>query len=357
MSERGESTAALMPKAVALTSRAPARVANSVVFFISRAFGSGFVARWRRVACAGSVSMMARDPNPICRRARTRAVPFSEAGVGQTTRAGRETGPCMMLVLIVPTIPGRLLRRGGLRVRSDGTLARLRIGDRLVLGRLRFLLACRLVRALLVVALLLRDVVVGVGFRLRHLVLRMRRALSLRLELGLGDILLALGLGHADVLAVAAHRLAIGLRGLVVGFDAFLVGAIVLAHRRLGVLHGVGEGAARRRVVRLRRGKCRRTEQESPAKGGVKSGHSHVFCLLMRFQSLDESLTPGLASLLWVERENSREAFFASESSVDAWLRSVGGAEFPLRNILIGASEGAYRRGRPIPLPARRART
>jgi hypothetical protein len=59
----------------------------------------------------------------------------------------------------------------------------------------------------------------------------------------------------------------------------------------------VREGAARRRVVRLRRGKCRRAEQESPAKGGVKSGHSHVFYRLRRFQSLDESLTPGLASL------------------------------------------------------------
>src|SRR5258705_1523063 len=132
MSERGESTAGLMRKALALTSRAPASVANSVVFFMRRAFGLGFVTLRRRVACAGSVSMMARDPKPICRRARTRAVLFSETCVGQTTTAGRETGPCMMLVLIVPTIPGRLLRHGEPRVRSECAPPRLHRGNGLI---------------------------------------------------------------------------------------------------------------------------------------------------------------------------------------------------------------------------------
>jgi len=62
MSERRESTAALMPYAVALTRRAPASVAASVVFFMRRDLGAGFGTWMRRFTLAGSVSMMAREP-------------------------------------------------------------------------------------------------------------------------------------------------------------------------------------------------------------------------------------------------------------------------------------------------------
>src|SRR5258706_12334926 len=112
----------------------------------------------------------------------------------------------MMLVLIVPTIPGRLLRRGGLRIRSDGALARLRIGDGLVFGRFRLLLARRLVRALLIVVFWLRDVVVGAALGFRAFVLRMRRAPAPRPGFRFGDTLLAFGVVQADILGVAAHE-------------------------------------------------------------------------------------------------------------------------------------------------------
>src|SRR5258705_6148544 len=170
-------------------------------------------------------------------------------------------------------------------------LDRLRVGHGLVLVGFRLLLARALVGALHVVALFLRDFIGGFGLFLGDVVHGVRRALALGLELGLGDLLGPLGFLHADVLGVAAHGLALFLRGLVVGLDLFLVGAVFRARRHFGVLDRVGQRAAGRRrgggARRLRRCQCRRAQQEGPSKGGVKSSHFHFVGLLMRFQSLD----------------------------------------------------------------------
>src|SRR5258708_7915737 len=172
---------------------------------------------------------------------------------------------------------------------SDRVAARLGFRQGFALVGLRLLLARGLVRALQVVALLLGHFVILLGLGDEHLVLGVRRALALGLLLGHGDLLLRLGFLHADVLGVAAHGLARGLVGLVLGLDRLVLGLVVRARRDLGVLDRVGDRAARgsgsgrgaRR--RRRRGaglcgcKCRRTEQEGPGQGGVKSGHFHIW--------------------------------------------------------------------------------
>src|SRR4029077_4752786 len=85
------------------------------------------------------------------------------------------------------------------------------VGLGLLMLRLGRLLARVLLVALHVVALFLRDVVLALGLRLRDLALVTRRGVVLRVELGLGHLLLGLGFLLADVLRVVLQRLALRL--------------------------------------------------------------------------------------------------------------------------------------------------
>src|SRR5690606_22706347 len=131
-----------------------------------------------------------------------------------------------------------------------GAIRGLRLGARhlgvllgLHVGRLGFLLAHVLGVAREVVTLLLGHLVLGIGPGLVHLVSVLLTGLVVGLELGLGDLLVALGLLLADVLGIALHAVALGLGGLVVGFDAILGGLVlVLAHRHPGGGHQAGDG-------------------------------------------------------------------------------------------------------------------
>src|ERR671918_1473327 len=90
-------------------------------------------------------------------------------------------------------------------------LGRLRVALRLVALGLRLLHAGVLGIALLVVALLLRDLVGGLGLGLLRLALGLRLVGGvLGVELGLRDLLLAFRLGHADVLGVGLQAVALG---------------------------------------------------------------------------------------------------------------------------------------------------
>jgi hypothetical protein len=130
---------------------------------------------------------------------------------------------------------------GGGRV--SALLRRLHVGLGVALGglvrRLRVLLADVLGVALHVVALFLGDVVGGIGLRQLHLLVRLRAGLVLRFQFGLGDLLLALGVGLAEILRIAVHAVAGGLVGLVLRLDLVLGGLVrILAHR--GVVRGEG---------------------------------------------------------------------------------------------------------------------
>src|SRR5262249_49180809 len=110
------------------------------------------------------------------------------------------------------------------------------------------LLARVLLVALHVVALFLGDVVLAIGLGFRDLALVARRGVFLRVELGLGDLLLRLGFFLAHVLLVALHRLALGLGGFVIGLDAVFLGVLDLAVRaavRAGLGRVLGHGALR----------------------------------------------------------------------------------------------------------------
>jgi hypothetical protein len=70
----------------------------------------------------------------------------------------------------------------------------------------------------------------GFGLGLAHLLLRLRLVLVvLGVELGLGDLLLAFRLGHADVLGVGLERVALGLVGFRLRLDALVLGLVDLA--------------------------------------------------------------------------------------------------------------------------------
>src|SRR6185312_12597037 len=253
-----------------------------VVFFIELPRGALWMvlAARRDFTSAGFVTMIPRVPWPICRRARRRAGAISEScvrGFLPRTRAGSMAGPRRVSALIAedPVLLARGLRRAG--VRGHAAASRFGFGERLVLVGFRLLLASGLVRALLVLALFLGHFVVLLGLGLGRLVLRVRRALALGFEVGLGDLLLRLGFLHADVLRVAGLALARGLVLLVRVVDLLLLSAVVRAHRRFGVLDRMRGGAAGRRGAGLRGRKRRRAEQEGPGQGGVKSCHSHVW--------------------------------------------------------------------------------
>src|SRR5581483_7063191 len=126
-------------------------------------------------------------PCAMCSRARRRSVSMSER------KAPLSDGTALML---------SPLRHAAGRA---GRGRRLRRRERLVALRLGFVLARRLLLALLVVAALLGDVVVGLGLRLGDLVLRVAGLVVARVELGLGDFLPAFRFLHADVLGVALH--------------------------------------------------------------------------------------------------------------------------------------------------------
>src|SRR6185436_17810769 len=108
-----------------------------------------------------------------------------------------------------------------------------------------------------VVALLLGDREFGIGPSDACFVTGLRAGLVGLVE---GDLLLAPGLGHADVLRVVLHAVARGLRGLVGRLDLLLGG----------------------RVLRLRHAVGHRRGPECPGDRGREYGH----CRLVHFHSL-----------------------------------------------------------------------
>src|SRR6185369_13579832 len=116
-----------------------------------------------------------------------------------------------------------LLRVGPLLGRLVGHLHHLGIALHLRIGSLGFLDADVLLVARQVIALFLRDVVVGIRLGLHHVATRLRGVLVVRLEFGLRNLLLALGFLLADVLRIAGHARAVVLVGLVLRFDLVLV--------------------------------------------------------------------------------------------------------------------------------------
>src|SRR5260221_7138931 len=162
-------------------------------------------------------------------------------------------------------LPGPLAQRGDVGEESPGHLPLLRLGaagagGALVLrgGRAgaiafgpRVLHADVLLVARLLLAFLPRDVVAAVRLDALDTRLRARRVLGvLGVVLGLGDALLGFRLRLADVLQIALHRVALLLRGLVLGLDALFVRVLDLA---VGAIRGarlVHSGG--RRALRLR---------------------------------------------------------------------------------------------------------
>src|SRR5262245_52232361 len=162
----------------------------------------------------------------------------------------------------------RLLGRGAAGGAGAGVLA-LGFGGllRLALGAVavhaRLLHARVLGFALLVVALLLGDVVGGFGLRVLHLALGLGLVLLvLGVELGFGHLLLALRLGHADVLGVALHRVALGALGLGLRLDLLLLGILRLARRGLlGARRRIALGRAWGGLRLDRGGECERDRE------------------------------------------------------------------------------------------------
>ena len=129
------------------------------------------------------------------------------------------------------------------------------------MGGLRVLLARVLRVAGEVVALLLRDVVRDVGADLLDVLVGARGVLVARVELGLGDAAVAFRLHVAHVLGVAGQLVALLLRGLVLGFDAVLLGLVRLA----GHLFLRDRGAGRAEPERDHRGgDCVAVKHEVP---------------------------------------------------------------------------------------------
>src|SRR6185436_8242333 len=170
-------------------------------------------------------------PCAMCSRARLRRVWMSERNAPATSvllrlfRSRRRRAAGRRALLVVLRV--RRLFRGAL-----GAIALdLRLLDARVLGF-----------ALLVVALLRGDVVGGFGLGFAHMLLRLRLVLVvLGVELGLGDLLLAFRLGHADVLGVGLERVALGLVGFRLRFDALVLGLVDLALVHLLRLRGSRE--------------------------------------------------------------------------------------------------------------------
>ena len=204
----------------------------------------------------------------MCSRARRRNVWMSE-----------RNAPAIALVALL-----RLLRR--CRAARRGRAARRRpllgfgglgLAFGLVALDARLLHARVLGLALLVVALLLGDLVGGLGLRFVDLLLRLGLILGvLGIELGLGDLLLAFRLGHADVLGVALHRVALGLVGLGLRLDLLFLHVLRLALGSAGAgrggllgarFCGVGLGGRGLRALRLGRGsECERDCQGHTSK-------------------------------------------------------------------------------------------
>src|SRR5687768_9929704 len=136
------------------------------------------------------------------------------------------------------------------------------------------LLHARVLRfALLVVAALLGDVVGGVGLGVGELLLRLGLVLLvLRVQLGLGDLLLGLGLGHADVLGVGLHAVALRLVGLRLLLDGLFFRVVRLAVGGVGALLGARLG--RVAVSRLLRGLRLRSGREGNRYGQRDAGNS-----------------------------------------------------------------------------------
>src|SRR5919108_3268833 len=157
--------------------------------------------------------------------------------------------------------------RGGLALR--GGVLRLDVGLGLVVLRLGVLLAGALFLAFLRVALLFRDLVLLLGLFLRDLALIRGRRVILRAQLGLRYLLLAFGVGLARFFLVALHVLALRLVGLVRGTDAVFLGLARLAiNRRLVLLRGSTGGGLRLSGARERERHRGRDAQQL----GVHSG-------------------------------------------------------------------------------------
>src|SRR4029079_6019274 len=111
---------------------------------------------------------------------------------------------------------------GAVTLRVGLGVLRLDVGLLFVLLRFRLLLA--VVHAVLVrLALLLGHFVLAFGLGLVDLAGVAVGRLVLLLELGLGDLLVRLGFGLANVLLVAFHAAALRLGGLRIGFDLVLL--------------------------------------------------------------------------------------------------------------------------------------
>ena len=160
--------------------------------------------------------------------------------------------------------------RAALLLLCLGGLLRLALGAVALHARLLHARVLRL--AFLVVALLLRDVVGGLGLRFLHLLLGLGLVLRvLRVELGLGDLLLAFGFRRADVLGVGLHGVALLLLRLVRLLDALLLLVLHLALGGIGALLGarlLGRVAFRRGLggLRLRRSGERECHGEGDAR-------------------------------------------------------------------------------------------
>src|SRR6185503_16896225 len=155
-------------------------------------------------------------------------------------------------------LPGPLAQRGDVGEERSGHLALLRPGaaragalvlrarglGAITLG-LRVLHADVLFVSALLLALLLGDVVGGVGLDALDAGLGAGRVLGgLGVVLGLGDPLVGFRLGDADVFLVAGHGVALLLGGLVFRLDALFVGVVHLA---IGLVRGArGAGEAER---------------------------------------------------------------------------------------------------------------
>src|SRR5688500_810878 len=148
--------------------------------------------------------------------------------------------------------------------------------------------------ALLVVALLLGDLVGGLGLGFLHLLLGLDLVLGvLGVELGLGDLLLAFRLGHADVLGVGLHAVALRLLGLGLGLDFLLFHVLRLA---------VGRGLLGARLVRrvplrslggLRLRSGRERERHGDGDAGQFQFHRLDVLLVKAFSAVPRRARPG----------------------------------------------------------------